>query len=95
MEFSFSNKKWITQEEIDSNVKINNRNALGLHISGFYDKVIDLKNCYLQEEPANTIRLQINEFAKKNKLSYYDIRTNRGLLRNLLIRITSIGEIMI
>ncbi|MEE2954139.1 MAG: 23S rRNA (uracil(1939)-C(5))-methyltransferase RlmD [Bacteroidota bacterium] len=95
MEFGFSNKKWITQQEINLNVKINNRNALGLHVSGFYDKVIDLKNCYLQAEPANTIRLQINEFAKKNKLSYYDIKNHQGLLRNLLIRITSIEEIMV
>ena len=70
MEFTFSNKRWLSQEEIQNNAIIENKNALGFHIPGMFDKVIDLKKCHLQKEPSNKIRLAIKEFAdKKAKLA--------------------------
>ena len=81
MEFTFSNKRWLTKKEISSGKKIKERNACGFHVPGMFDKVIDINNCYLQAEPSNTIRLSIKKFAKKNQLSYFDIRNQKGLLR--------------
>ncbi len=95
MEFSFSNNRWLTPEEITTKETIKNKNALGFHIPGMWDKILDLKNCYLQEEPSNTIRNAVKEFANKNKLSFFDLKNKTGLLRTLLIRTTSIGEIMV
>ena len=95
MEFSFSNKRWITSEEIQSESKIANKNALGFHVPGMFDKVIDLQNCYLQKHPSNLIRLSVKNFADENNLSYFDIRNNKGLLRNLMIRNSSSGQLMV
>ena len=95
MEFTFSNKRWLTQEEIISNENITDKNALGFHVPGMFDKVIDIKTCHLQDEPSNTIRNSIREFALNNKLSFFDIKKQEGLLRNLMIRISKIGEIMV
>tara|TARA_B110000116_G_scaffold94291_1_gene82258 strand:+ start:2487 stop:3899 length:1413 start_codon:yes stop_codon:yes gene_type:complete len=95
MEFTFSNKRWLSQEEIQNNAIIENKNALGFHIPGMFDKVIDLKKCHLQKEPSNKIRLAIKEFADKNNLSYFDIRNQTGLLRNLLIRTSTTNELMV
>ena len=95
MEFTFSNKRWLTQEEILSNENIADKNALGFHVPGMFDKVIDIKTCHLQDEPSNTIRNRIREFALNNKLSFFDLKKQEGLLRNLMIRISKIGEIMV
>ena len=95
MEFTFSNKRWLTQEEILSNKNITDKNALGFHVPGMFDKVIDIKTCHLQDEPSNTIRNRIREFALNNKLSFFDLKKQEGLLRNLMIRISKIGEIMV
>ena len=95
MEFTFSNKRWLTQEEILSNENITDKNALGFHVPGMFDKVIDIKTCHLQDEPSNTIRNSIREFALNNKLSFFDLKKQEGLLRNLMIRISKIGEIMV
>jgi len=95
MEFSFSNKRWLNKEEIQSESKIENKNALGFHVPGMFDKVIDLQNCYLQKNPSNLIRLSVKKFADENKLSYFDIRNNKGLLRNLMIRNSNSGELMV
>tara|TARA_Y200000002_G_scaffold20678_1_gene15900 strand:+ start:31 stop:1443 length:1413 start_codon:yes stop_codon:yes gene_type:complete len=95
MEFTFSNKRWLTQEEILSNENITDKNALGFHVPGMFDKVIDIKTCHLQDEPSNTIRNRIREFALNNKLSFFDLKKQEGLLRNLMIRISKIGEIMV
>ena len=89
MEFTFSNKRWLTSKEITSKVKIIDKNALGFHVPGMFDKVINLNNCHLQTDPSNAIRLSLKQFADKNKLTYFDIRNQRGLLRNLMIRTTS------
>ncbi|PBQ31743.1 23S rRNA (uracil(1939)-C(5))-methyltransferase RlmD [Sphingobacteriaceae bacterium] len=95
LEFSFSNKKWLTKEQMDSEVVIENKNALGFHIPGMFDKILAIENCYLQNEPSNTIRNKVRDYAFKNKLTFFDIRNKSGLLRTLMIRTTSTGEIMV
>lgn len=95
LEFTFSNKMWITDEEVKSGKVFDNRNALGFHIPKMFDKILDIKKCYLQEEPSNSIRLALKTFAQKNDLTFYDIREHKGLLRNVIIRNTSTGELMI
>lgn len=95
LEFTFSNKMWLTDEEIKSGATFDNRNALGFHIPKMFDKILDINNCHLQAEPSNSIRLVLKEFALKNKLTFYDIREHKGLLRNIIIRTTSTGQLMI
>jgi len=95
LEFSFSDRKWLTNDEIKSGKEIDNRNALGFHIPKMFDKILDIKNCYLQEEPSNSIRNEIRDFAIKNGLSFFAVRDKVGLLRTLMIRTSSNGEIMV
>lgn len=95
LEFSFSNKKWLTAEEIKSEAEIDNRNALGFHIPGLFDKILDIQKCHLQADPSNAIRLFVRDFALKHNLSFFDIRQKSGFLRTLLIRTSSTGEIMV
>lgn len=95
MEFSFSDSRWLTLEEIQSETEIENRNALGFHMPGMWDKILDIKKCHLQEDPSNSIRNKINAFATQNGISYYNPRNQHGLLRTLMIRIASTGEIMV
>ncbi len=94
MEFSFSAKKWLTPEEIQSGKPVERREGLGFHIAGMWDKVLDIDECHLQEEPSNQIRNAVREFALKNNISFFDPREKKGLLRTLMIRNTSIGEWM-
>lgn len=95
MEFSFSDSRWLTQEEIESGAKLEDKNALGFHIPGMWDKILDIQKCHLQEDPSNTIRLAARDFAGKNRLSFFNPREQKGLLRTLMIRIASTGEIMV
>jgi len=95
LEFSFSNKKWLTAEQMASGETFENKNGLGFHIPGMFDKILDLSNCYLQPEPSNTIRNTVRDYAFKNKLTFFDIKNRSGFLRTLLIRTTSTGEIMV
>lgn len=95
MEFSFSNKKWLTLEQLQSEEKIENTNALGFHIPGRFDKVLDVVKCHLQPDPSNDIRNSVREYAAKNNLTYFDLRDKGGFLRTLMIRITGIGEVMV
>lgn len=95
LEFSFSDKKWLTNEEVKSGVEIDNRNALGFHIPKMFDKILDIKNCYLQEEPSNSIRNEIRDFANKHGLTFFGVRDKIGLLRTLMIRSSSNGELMV
>ncbi|WP_317899626.1 23S rRNA (uracil(1939)-C(5))-methyltransferase RlmD [Aurantibacillus circumpalustris] len=95
LEFSFSNKKWLTKEQMDSEEIIENKNALGFHIPGMFDKILAIDKCYLQEEPSNSIRNKVRDYAHKHKLTFFDIRNKSGLLRTLMIRTTSTGEIMV
>ncbi|MBT8321061.1 MAG: 23S rRNA (uracil(1939)-C(5))-methyltransferase RlmD [Eudoraea sp.] len=95
MEFSFSDSRWLTQEEIASDADIKDRNALGFHIPGMWDKILDIKQCYLQKEPSNSIRLAVKSFAVKHKIPFFNPRRHSGLLRTLMIRTSSIGEVMV
>lgn len=95
MEFSFSDNRWITQEELESGAEIADKNALGFHIPGMWDKILDIKHCYLQQDPSNAIRISIKEFATKHQLSFFNPRNQSGLLRTLMIRTASTGEIMV
>lgn len=95
LEFSFSNKKWLTAEQMASGETFENKNGLGFHIPGMFDKILDISNCYLQPEPSNSIRNTVRDYAFKNNLTFFDIRNRSGFLRTLLIRTTSTGEIMV
>ncbi|WP_421811403.1 23S rRNA (uracil(1939)-C(5))-methyltransferase RlmD [Flagellimonas sp.] len=95
MEFSFSDSRWLTQEEINSDIEIEDRNALGFHIPGMWDKILDIKKCHLQKAPSNAIRLETKNFANKNGLTFFNPRRQEGLLRTLMIRTSSTGEIMV
>ncbi len=95
MEFSFSDSRWLTQEEIQSGEDIEERNALGFHIPGMWDKILDIKKCHLQADPSNAIRNFVKNFATENDLAFFNTRKQEGLLRTLMIRTTSTREIMI
>ena len=95
MEFSFSDTRWLTPKEIQNSQNIDNRNGLGFHISGAWDKILDIDKCFLQEDPSNEIRLSIKKFALENELEFYSPRNQTGFLRSMMIRITSVGEIML
>jgi 23S rRNA (uracil1939-C5)-methyltransferase len=95
LEFTFSNKMWLTEEQIGSKKEFGNRNALGFHIPGLFDKVLDIDHCYLQAEPSNSIREEIKRYALENELSFFDLRQQTGLLRTLIIRTSSLGQTMV
>ncbi len=95
LEYSFSNKKWLSQDEMQSGEIVENKNGLGYHIAGLFDKVLDIKNCYLQSEPSNSLRNKIREYAFRKNLTFFDIRNKSGFLRTLMIRSTSTGEVMV
>ena len=95
MEFSFSNARWLTSAEIESGADLSDRNALGFHIPGMWSKILDLKECFLQEDPSNAIRLAVNKFATENGYDYFDVRNQEGFLRTLMMRQNSKGEWMV
>lgn len=95
LEYTFSNKKWLTQEEVNSQKEYDNRNALGFHIPKMFDKIVDVYECHLQANYSNEIKNFIRDYALNNNLEFYDIRENTGLLRNLVIRNTYDGELMV
>ena len=95
MEFSFSSNKWLTPEQIESGAIIEDRNALGFHIPGMWDKILDIEKCHLQRDPSNAIRNGVNGFAKANNISFFNTRDQEGVLRTLMIRTSSTGELMV
>lgn len=95
LEYTFSNHRWLTVEEVQSDVSLASRDSLGFHVPGRFDRVVDVKKCYLQEDPSNSIRNRVRAFALANQMSFYDHKTNKGLLRNLIIRTTTTGELMV
>ncbi|MGV3459478.1 MAG: 23S rRNA (uracil(1939)-C(5))-methyltransferase RlmD [Flavobacterium sp.] len=95
MEFSFSNARWMTEAEIQSGVEYENRNALGFHIPKMWDKILDITDCHLQADPSNAIRNEIRDFANAHNLAFFNPREHSGLLRTLMIRTASTGEIML
>lgn len=95
LEFTFSHRGWLTEEEIKSDKNFISRPALGFHIPGMFDKVLDIKHCYLQPEPSNRIRDAVKKYAVENNLEFFNTREQTGFLRNIIIRNTSIGELMV
>ncbi|AZI33181.1 23S rRNA (uracil(1939)-C(5))-methyltransferase RlmD [Kaistella carnis] len=95
MEFSFSNARWLTQYEISAEENYGNRDALGFHIPGMWSKILDLKECFLQEDPSNAIRLAIRNYAVDNGLEFFDVRNQAGFLRTVMFRQNSKGEWMV
>ncbi len=95
LEFTFSNKRWLTYQEVEDGVEIPKPNALGFHVPGLFDKVININKCWLQAEPSNRVRNFINKYASENQLEYFDIKEQKGFLRTLIIRTTFTGELMI
>ncbi|WP_118193702.1 23S rRNA (uracil(1939)-C(5))-methyltransferase RlmD [Albibacterium indicum] len=94
LEYTFSNQRWLTEEEIKRDEELQ-RNALGFHVPQRFDKILAINHCYLQADPSNAIRNSISAFAIENNISFYDLRKHEGALRNLIIRNTSTGELMI
>ena len=95
LEFTFSNKRWMTEEEIKSEVKYENMNALGFHIPGMFDKVLYIRKCWLQDDISNQIRLSIKQFCLNKGYTFFDLRNKGGLMRNIIIRTSSTGETML
>ena len=91
LEFTFSNKRWLTYEELNSDVS-NVENVLGFHRAGAFDKILNIEKCHLQPEPSNSLRNSMKEIAIEQGLTFYDVRKNQGFLRNMIIRTTSTGE---
>ncbi len=95
LEFTFSNKRWMTDEEIKSNAQFEDMNALGFHIPTYFDKVLDIKKCWLQDDIANQIRLAVRSYAIEHHLAFFDLRNQAGFLRNMIIRTSTTGELML
>lgn len=94
LEFTFSNKRWLTQQDISSGEALD-KDALGFHIPKRFDKVVDIEHCYLQQDPSNEIRRAIRDYAKGQNLDFFDLVQMKGLMRNLIIRTANTGEIMV
>lgn len=95
LEFGFSNKKWLTKEQIESGVVFSDMNAVGFHIPGAFDKILDLKECFLMDDFNNRIRNGLRSYVIEKGYSFFDLRNQNGLLRNMMLRKTSTGEIMV
>ena len=95
LEFSFTDNKWLTSDEIKNSDQKIDRRGIGFHKSGMWDKIVDIEKCYLQKNPSNKIRLELKEFAKKNNISFYNARLRKGLLRSITIRNSSLNQFMV
>ncbi|HMW66428.1 MAG TPA: 23S rRNA (uracil-5-)-methyltransferase RumA, partial [Chitinophagaceae bacterium] len=96
LEYTFGTNRYVPEKEFDKEktITISERGAAGFHAKGLFDKIVDIKTCYLQAEPTNEIRETIRTYAEANKLTYYDVRHHSGLLRNVQLRICTTGEVM-
>ncbi|MBK9486796.1 MAG: 23S rRNA (uracil(1939)-C(5))-methyltransferase RlmD [Chitinophagaceae bacterium] len=95
LEFTFSNKRYLTNDEIGQTDITAQQNALGFHVPRIFDKVIDIDECYLMDEVNNKIRNTVRSFALENNFTFYDIRQHTGWLRNIIIRLCTTGELMV
>jgi 23S rRNA (uracil1939-C5)-methyltransferase len=95
LEYTFSDKRWLTKEEVESGAEFQKEGALGFHIPGLFDKVLDIKECHLQPDPSNSIKNKVREYALKNHLEFFDLREQKGFLRNLVIRNSLEGKVMV
>lgn len=95
MEYTFSNKCWLTYEQLASGCGFPDRDAAGFHIPGAFDKVLDINRCHLQDDISNRIRHFVKQYCKDHKLPFYDLRAQQGFIRTMMVRIASTGEIMV
>lgn len=95
LEYTFSNKRWLTREEVEQDVKYDQMNAVGFHISGAFDKVLPIEKCWLQDDISNQIRNSVRDYAYEHNFSFFDLRAQVGLLRSLVIRTSTTGELMV
>jgi len=95
LEFTFSNKRWLTEEEVKEDMKYSQMNAVGFHIPGAFDKVLAIEKCWLQDDISNQIRNAIRDYAYEHNYSFFNLRSQEGMLRNLMIRTSSMGELMV
>ena len=95
LEFGFSNKRWLTYDEIGAEQEYMNMNALGFHVPGLFDKIININKCWLQGDPSNEIRNFIYEYASENGLEFFDRKIQAGLLRNIIVRTSTTGDLML
>ena len=95
LEYTFSCKRWLLEDEIKTDELIANSNALGFHIPLLFDRVLDITKCYLQKDPSNAIRNEVKKYALENNLTFFDARSHNGFLRNLIIRTTTTGDLMV
>ena len=95
LEYTFSDKRWLTKEEVVSDIKFEKEDALGFHIPGLFDKVLDIKECHLQPDPSNSIRNSVRQYAHDNNLQFFDLIEQKGLLRNIVIRNSQDGKVMV
>ena len=95
LEFTFSNKRWLTEEEVKADVNYDQMNAVGFHIPGAFDKVLAIEKCWLQDDISNQIRNAIRDYAYEHDYSFFNLRTQEGLLRNMMVRTSSTGELMV
>ncbi|NCA85448.1 MAG: 23S rRNA (uracil(1939)-C(5))-methyltransferase RlmD [Clostridia bacterium] len=94
LEFTFSNRRWLSQAELQQEEDVN-MDGLGFHLPGMFDRIIDLQHCYLQPAPSNEIREALRQYTAEHKLEYYDNRKHQGLMRNLIIRTANSGDVMV
>ncbi len=94
LEFTFADRRFLTYEEIASGVELDAAPAAGFHIPGMFDKVLDIRKCWLQNEPSNAIRLETKRFCLEHGYTFHNARTHEGLMRNLIVRTASTGEVM-
>lgn len=95
LEFTFSNKRWLTEEEVKQDVKYDQMNAVGFHIPGAFDKVLAIEKCWLQDDISNQIRNAIRDYAYEHNYEFFNLRTQEGMLRNMMVRTSSTGELMV
>lgn len=95
LEFTFSNKRWMTYEEVEEGKEFETMNALGFHVPGRFDKVLDINKCWLQDDIQNRIRNEVRKYALEHNLSFFDIREQEGFLRTMIIRTSTTGELML
>ena len=95
LEFTFSNKRWLTEQEVKEDVVYEQMNAVGFHIPGAFDKVLAIEKCWLQDDISNQIRNAVRDYAYAHNYSFFNLRSQEGMLRNIIIRTSSTGELMV
>lgn len=95
LEFTFSDRRWLTEEEVKSGEEFDNMSVLGFHIPGMFDKVLDIRKCWLQPDPSNEIRNSVREYALLHNLQFFNLKNRSGFLRNLIVRNTLSGKVMV